>query len=209
MEMKQLPGLLKLERESLSLLCSLLYKTYNLKKANKTPYNKELHCYIVKIVEVMEKFSEKQVFLTKRIAKQQKLEPEPPQLKPTQSQSEDHGTMNKSYSKRKISFKLDEDYLENIRNLSVLEEERKLINLRKTLSKDIFPILNQIEFSDLESSFGELLPALINISKFSLVKCYSCSVCQNCQNCENILHTNLIFIIFIILIILKIFIIFL
>jgi len=44
--MKQLPGLTKPERESMALICLILYKSYLLKKNNNIDFRDELFQYI-------------------------------------------------------------------------------------------------------------------------------------------------------------------
>ena len=45
-DMKQLPGLIKPERDSLSLVCLILYKSYLLKKTQHQDFKEEVSNYI-------------------------------------------------------------------------------------------------------------------------------------------------------------------
>ena len=45
-DLKQLPGLIKPERDSLSTLCLILYKSYVLNKKNNLDFKNEITCYV-------------------------------------------------------------------------------------------------------------------------------------------------------------------
>jgi brefeldin A-inhibited guanine nucleotide-exchange protein len=188
-DMTQLPGLLKQEKESLSVYLSLIHASYLKKEVNSSARKQQLNRFLDYITKVMTSYATKHEEFIDHLKKDrlehkdkhdkhEKQEKHEKQAKVDQSrksvQSMAQLTDDKEKDKQENHHSEEDTFDITLRKLKLHELERDIANLRSLLSGVIIPKLSTIDIVELTPRLKEIVQALLHISSYSFQKCYAC-----------------------------------
>jgi len=179
-ELHQMPGLLKQEKEALSVYMTLIYTTYTKKERDSAARERLLYKFIDQIIKMMSQYTAKHEEFLECLKKSRRVEV---------------NTQNRSVATIPSQEELKENEEDNsiegvLKRLKMHELERDISNLRTLLAVVVFPKLANIEPEEMHDKLKEIVQGLVNVSVYSFARCYTCFTDPNNTNCQKTVDSS-------------------
>ncbi|EAS07412.2 guanine nucleotide exchange factor (macronuclear) [Tetrahymena thermophila SB210] len=174
-ELKQLPGILRQERQAQAMSLYIKYTHYRKQMKSGSCFN--YNDLIDKLVEYMTLFLKKHKDLLKIIESER------------EKRNTDERSYYDSYERLDVPDLNEETIDLVVHKIKLTEVERDVNNHRTMISETVLPILEKIDLSHMKERVKEIYCILIDMTQYSQNRSFSqmvCQLCKNCSRCQNL-----------------------